>query len=230
MAQTLRTFATSPIKRLLSLLFLAPLTLAAQPTACPLSSHISIASGTFSSQPGVTFRLTHFVATLVPRAKTAPDCFQKDTVLTHGEIFIDNASLTQVFAGKLQATQSKIKDFKVQNDVGKVTLSGHITKLIPIAFTIEGPVTTDGSSLLLDSGKIKADGIPVKELLGLVHEHLSNLLNMNGVGGVAISGNTLSFSPAQIAHLKGHIDSVQTTPEGLILRYSRTAPKKPAAP
>ena len=227
MAQTPRTFAAQLLKRLFfSLpLFLNPLTLHAQPTPCPPPSHIAIASGTFSSQPGVTFRLSHFVATLEPRAKTAPDCYQKDTVLARGEIFVSNASLTHVFAAKLQGANSKIKDLTIQNTPGKVTLAGHITKIIPIAFTIEGPVSTDGNTLLLDAAKIKADGIPIKELLGLVGEHLSAIFNMNGVKGVAITGNTLSFAPAEIAHLRGHIDSVETTPEGLILRYGK-APLK----
>ena len=214
----------------LALLLLSPLSLLAQPTPCPPPSHISIASGTFSGQPEVTFRLTHFVATLQPRSKTAPDCFQKDTVLAHGEIFVSNDSLTHVFEAKLQGANSKIKDFKVENGLGKVVLSGKIVKLIPIAFTIEGAVTTDGTSLLLDAAKIKADGIPIKELLGIIHEHLSAIFNMNGVHGVSISGNTLIFSPAEIAHLRGHILSAESTPGGLILRYGRTPPQKPAAP
>ncbi len=218
------------MKRLLLLLpvFLSSLDLYAQPSPCPLPTHIAITSGTFSSQPGVTFRLSHFVATLEPRSKTAPACYQKDTVLAHGEIFVSNASLTQVFAGKLQGANSKIRNFKVENGIGKVTLSGNITKIIPIAFTIEGPVTTDGVSLLLDASKIKADGVPVKELLAVVGEHLSNVLNMNGVNGVTIAGNNLAFSPEQIAHLRGHIDSVETTNEGVILRYGKVPSKMSA--
>ncbi len=199
-----------------------------KPQTCPQPTHISIQSGTFSSQPGVSFRLTHFVATLVPRTRVLPGCLEKDTVMTRGEIFVSNESLTQVFAGKLTGSESKIKDFKVQNGVGHVTLSGHVTKLIPIDFSIDGPVTTDGSSLLLDASKIKADGIPVKALLGLVGEHLSAVLTMNGVAGVAVNDNQLAFSPEQIAHLKGHIDSVETTERGLTLRYG--PPKKAKTP
>ena len=186
-------------------------------------------SGTFSSQPGVTFRLSHFVATLEPREKTAPGCYQKDTVLAHGEIFISNESLTRVFASKLEAANSKIKNFKVQNGLGKVTLSGSITKVIPIAFTIEGPVSTDGKVLQLAATRIKADGIPVKALLDAVGEHLSAVLKLNGVPGVGVTGDTLSFSPEQIAHLKGHIDSAESRADGLILRYGKARPEKAPA-
>ena len=157
----------------------------------------------------------------MPRTQVLPTCLEKDTVMTHGEIFVSNESLTQVFAGKLQNSESKIKDFKVENDVGQATLSGHITKVIPIDFTIAGPVTTDGTSLLLDANKIKADGIPIKALLALIGEHLSAVLKMNGVPGVTVNDNQLVFSPAAIAHIKGHLDSVETTEKGITLRYGR---------
>ena len=198
---------------------------------CPQPSHISIDSGTFSSQAGVSFTLRHFVATLVPRSQVLPTCLEKDTVMTHGEIFVSNESLTEVFAGKLSNSDSKIKDFKVVNGVGQATLSGHITKVIPIDFTIAGPVTTDGTSLLLDATKIKADGIPIKALLALVGEHLSAVLKMNGLAGVAINENQLVFSPAAIAHIKGHLESVETSEKGITLRYGRlTRPTRSTRP
>ena len=58
-------------------------------------------------------------------------------------------------------------------------------------------------------------------MLELVVEHLSALVKLQGVAGVAITGNTLSFSPEQIAHLKGHIDSAECTADGLVLRYGK---------
>lgn len=193
-----------------------------------------MSSGTFSSQPGVTFALRHFVATLVPRSDKVPDCLQKTTVVSHADIFVSNDSLTHVFAAKLGQSQSKIKDFAVQNGMGKVTLTGNLSKVIPIHFAIAGPVTTDGKVLLLDAKEIKADGIPIKALLGLVGEHLSNVLGFQGMSGVAVKENTLSFAPEEIAHLKGYITAVETTPEGLTLHYgarprSHTSPARPVA-
>src|ERR1700712_961791 len=81
-----------------------------QASTCPPAvSHISINDGTFSSQPGVTFHLRHFVATLVPMGTTAPACNDKMTVVSRGEIFISNESLTRVFNEKLDSAESKIK-------------------------------------------------------------------------------------------------------------------------
>ena len=191
---------------------------------CPAApSHIDIANGSYSSGPGVTFVLHHFVATLVPRSTRPPRCQEKLTVVSHAEIFVSNDSLTQVFASKLGATDSKIKGLKIENGLDKVTLSGEIVKVLPLKFSIEGPVTTDGTSLQLNAVKIDADGIPIKALLGLIGDHLSSVIGMKGVVGVSVDGNTMTFFPEQIAHLKGHISSVSSSPQGLTLRYD-TAP------
>ena len=212
--------------RVFALALLVVGSLASEGSTCPGASHIAIGSGSFSSRPGVTFALRHFVATLEPMGKTAPSCFQKMTVLSRGEIFVTNASLTNVFAEKLGGPDSKIKDLKIENGLQKVSLTGKIKKVVPVEFSIEGPVTTDGTSLFVDANKIRADGIPIKALLAVVGEHLSSVLSLNGVSGVSVVGNRIAFAPEQIAHLKGHIDSVETTPAGLILRYTNPGAKK----
>ena len=179
--------------------------------------------GSFSSEPEVTFELRHFDATLVPQGGKAPLCNQKMTVVSHAEIFVSNESLTRVFADKLGESQSKIKGLQIENGLDKVSLRGEIVKGIPLHFSIEGPVTTDGTALLLHADKIDADGIPIKALLELVGDHLSSVLSFKGVKGVTVEGNTMAFYPEQIAHLKGHISAVETSPQGITLHYARPA-------
>lgn len=210
----------------LALLLLSVPALTAETPKCPPPpTHISFEAADFSAQPGVTFRLRHFTAMLVPRASTAPFCYQKMTVVSRAEIFVDNASLTTVFTAKLGESGSKIKDFKVQNGDGTVRLSGKITKIIPIDFIVEGPISTDGTSILLNATKIKADGIPIKALLDIVGQHLGSVLSMGDVGGVVVKDNTISFNPEQIAHLKGRLLTATAAPSGLTLRYGR-APRR----
>lgn len=211
--------------RLVPVLLLAGVSQAQAPPCPAPVAHISIQTGSYSSQPGVTFELRHFVAALVPQSDKAPDCYGKITAVSHAEIFVSNASLTRVFAEKLGQTASKIKNFEVQNHVGQVTLKGKIVKLIPIDFSISGPLTTDGVALLLDAREIKADGIPVKMLMAMVGEHLGSILKLKGMNGITVEDNRMAFLPEKIAHLKGYISSVETTEEGLTLRYGR----KPAA-
>ncbi len=199
-----------------------------QPIPCPALSHISIANGTYSPQSGVNFQLHPFVATLVPVSKQVPSCFIKMTVVSRATIFISNETLTRVFAEKLGATQSNIKGLKIENGLGKVTLSGQIVKIIPLQFSIAGPVSTDGTDLIVHAESIKADGIPLRLLLGMVGQHLSSVLGLKDVNGIQVEENVLRFSPERIAHLKGYIASAQTTPQGLILRYGKRPAK--AAP
>ncbi len=194
----------------------------AQQSPCPAtSSHIAISGGSYSSGPGVEFVLHHFVATLVPQGTTLPSCLQKMTDVSHADIFVSNESLTQVFAKKLSASSSHIRDMKVTHDANGATLTGEIVKVIPIKFMIQGPVSTDGKRLSLTAQKIDAEGIPMKMLLGMVGEHLSSVMSLKGVPGVEVNGNVMSFSPETIAHLRGYITSVETSPTGLTLHYGR---------
>lgn len=196
----------------------------------PASSHITVGTGFFGSAPGVTYHLHQFVATIVPMGNKSPTCFQKMTVVSHGEIFISNDSLTKVFTEKLAKSESKIKNFNIQNGNGTSKLTGQISKVIPVNFTVEGPVTTNGSAILLTATRIKADGIPLKALLSLIGQHLNSVLALKGMNGITVKDDVLSFSPEQVAHLRGYIDSVETTPQGLTLRMSkvRNSGHKPA--
>ena len=212
------------IARLAFLTFTGAATLYAQAVECPAAaSHIDMARGSFSSQPGVVFQLRNFHAALVPLGKSAPLCFEKLTVVSRAEIFVSNQVLNVIFSEKLKKSDSKIKDFKVKNGLSSATLSGSITRLIPIHFAVEGPVTTNGTDVRLSADRIKADGIPVKALLAVVGEHLNSVLKMNGMSGVSVEEDALLFSPEKVAHLKGHITQVATSPEGLTLRYGPDA-------
>lgn len=186
-------------------------------------------SGSYSSQPGVSFGLHHFSATLVPLGKREPSCLEKMTDVAHADIFVSNESLTRVFAKKLSATDSSIRDLKIVHGFGIATMSGEMVKVVPIKFSIEGPVTTDGTVIFITANKINADGIPLKLLLTMLGQHLSSVLGLKGVNGVQVEGNVMSFSPEKVAHLKGYLTSVETTPQGLTLHYGRKPHGSPAA-
>ncbi len=194
---------------------------AAKPPCPPPVSHISVEAGEYGSAPDITFQLHHFAATLEPLGRRAPSCYEKLTVVSHGEIFISDETMTKIFTTKLANSDSKIKDLQIQNSESGATLSGSVTKLklIPIHFSISGPVTTDGRRIRLEVKSIKADGIPIEDLLGILGDHLSTLFHIRGVQGIVIEKNSLSFSPIQVAHLKGRITGVSTLHHGLQLRY-----------
>ena len=178
-----------------------------------------MAQGTFSTQPGVSFKLTHFKALMTPMGKDSPSCFEKYTDVSRGDIFVTNESITNLFSEKLAATDTAITNLKIVHQVDGVTISGTMKKLVPISFTIFGPVSTDGSEIRMDAKTIKAEGIPVKALMALVGKDLNAMLQLKGAKGITVQDDTLSFSPEQVAHLRGYIASVSTSPQGLTLRY-----------
>jgi len=189
------------------------------PQCPPPVSHIQVEAGSFATQPGATFRLKHFSADLVPRGKSAPMCYAKLTVIHHGEIVADDASLIKVFTTKLAKGESKIKNFKIVNETQKVTLSGTLRKVVPVKFTIEGTLSTDGSSVSLHATTFKADGVPVKGLLGIFGKDLSSVVKVKGVQGISIQQNTVSFKLEPLADLKGHLAAASNIEGALVLRF-----------
>ena len=202
-----------------ALLLICPRALPQAPLCPPPPAHISVARGSYSSQPGIVFELRDFAAVLQPLGKTAPACYNKLTVVSHADIFVSDQSMTNLFAAKLTDSAAQIRDLRIDNNVGQVTLSGTITRLLPIHFSLSGPVSTDGSAIRMDVKAVKADGIPMKDLLKLLGEHLASVMNLKGVAGLVVDDNSISISPEQVAHLKGHLADVVTSAEGITLHY-----------
>ena len=212
----------------IALLLLTPAFAAQSKRPCPAPvTRLSMEKGDYSPMDGVTFDLAHFDADMVAKGKTSPLCYQRVTDIRHGDVAVSPQSLSHEFESKMQQSNSKVTDFKVETKDHTVAMSGKVKKVIDIPFTIEGPVSTDGQSLIFHADHIKAEGIPVKGLLGMLGDHLSNLLKSESVKGVMVKDNTIVFQTEQIANVKGHIASADVTPQGLLLKFTE-APVKQA--
>lgn len=209
---------------------------AAAPLKCPPPiSGLTMANGSYSPQQGVTFELHNFVGHLVPRGQHPPLCYVKYTQLDHGEIFVTSQSLSNIFTQKLVDANSQVQDVKIETGDNTARITGKIKRGVLLSFEINGPVSTDGTGINIQASKIKAEGVPVKGLLELIGKHLSSLMGAEGVNGVTVQGNTLTFQPAQLAQLRGHIEFIAASPAGLTLRYgpihhAKTTEKQPPPP
>ena len=199
----------------------------AQKPSCPSESGITVIRGSFQARPDVDYQLSNFHARLLPKGKAAPLCYERTTVVSKGEIFISSESITKVLSHELEKSNSKIKDFNVRHHIDGATLTGTITKIIPLHFSIAGPVTTDGSSVRLNVKTVKAEGIPIKELLKLVGGEINSLIQVRGIKVLEAGDDYISLSPEAVANLRGHITSVTTSDKGLTLRYG--PPRNPTA-
>jgi hypothetical protein len=202
----------------------------AETIKCPAPvTHIAVENGDYSPQAGVRFVLQDFAANQVARGKASPLCFMRMTDIQHGEVFIDTQSLSREFQSKSSQSGSPVHDLKLEINENGVALKGTLKKLIPISFTMEGPVTTDGRVLIFHASKIKADGIPIKGLLGMLGKHLESMLKSESIGGVTAKGDTIIFEPEKIAHVRGRIASAEVTPQGLSVKFAAQEPRQAAA-
>lgn len=202
----------------------------AETLRCPASvTLMEMNKGQYSPMQGATFELQNFSAHMVARGKNSPLCFNRMTEIEHGQVFISSASLTHLFERKIEQSESKVRDVKVEIKDNKAHLMGKMKNGVDVGFEISGPVSTDGTVLILKAEKIKADGIPVKMLLGVVGKHLGDLLGSESVDGVKAQGDKLIFAPASISHVTGRIAKLELTDKGMLLDFEGAAKKQVAA-
>ncbi len=166
---------------------------------------------------------------MVQFGKKSPLCFVRWTDIRQGDVFVSSQSLSHEFETKIkQSGDSKISDFQVETKDHLVDLKGKMKKLIPISFTLEGPVSTDGHALIFHATKVKADGLELKGLLDALGKHISSLMQSESVNGIIVKGDTIIFEPEQIAHVRGHIVSADVTPKGLFVKFAQLEQVKQA--
>lgn len=166
--------------------------------------------------------LHNFSAAMIARGAQSPFCFMRTTDVHRGTVEISVESLSRIFERKIQESESKVSNIKLKLGMGEVHLSGKLHKGITIPFSIDGDLTTDGTMLILNEKKFHAEGVPVKGLLALVGIHLSSLISSESIEGVSAQGNTLIFAPEKIAHVKGHIQSLDVNPNRLEIVFAGT--------
>jgi hypothetical protein len=74
---------------------------------CPATSKLEMVKGEYLWQPGVTFTLQNFLANLVPKGNTSPQCFIKSTEIQHGRVYVSTQSLSKLFQEKMEQGQQQ---------------------------------------------------------------------------------------------------------------------------
>lgn len=198
---------------------------------CPAQiTHMDVKQGTYSPVLGASFELRDFDADMVARGKGSPLCFVREAKIAHGGVFVSAESLTKLFQQKTRQGSTDVSDVKVETrDDQTAHISGKLHKKMDVSFEIEGPVTTDGTNLILQAKKIKADKFPVKALLGMMGKNLGTMLRSESVAGVEAREDTLIFKPALISHAEGHIAKLVLSSQGMEVTYTPEEKKTVAA-
>jgi hypothetical protein len=202
----------------------------AQNPPCPEPvTHLIIDKGQYLPAQGAVFILQSFRADLVSHSNKQPACSLRITQIDHGEVLITADSLTNFFNRKIEKSDSKIGEVKVEIKEGNLHLKGKVHKGVSIPFEVEGPVFTDGKNLILQAKKIKSAGLPMKGLLDLLGVHLTSLINSGQVNGVVANGDKLIFEPLKIANVQGRISRVNVTGNTLDISFGHPPAKKIAS-
>lgn len=192
-----------------------------EPLKCPdvASRHLTVTKGEYEPRPGVTLHLENFVADLVPQAKQLPYCLKNDTNVHQGRVFVDSAALTRIFNQKMGANK-KIQDIEVKTSGQKLSIGGKVRNVIPLHFTIEGPLTPVKAGIVdMHADSIHADGIPAKGLLGMFGKDLGDVVGQSSANGVKVEENTVRFDVEQLLQMHGEVTRVQVLPQGVALEF-----------
>ena len=194
-----------------------------EPLKCPdtPSRHLVIAKGEYEPRPGVTLHLENFVADLIPQSKQLPYCLKNDTNVQQGRVFVDSAALTRIFNQKMGANK-KIQDIEVKTSGQNLSIGGKVHKVIPLHFTIEGPLRPVQAGLVdMHADSIHADGIPAKGLLGMFGKDLGDVAGQSSAKGVKVEENTVRFDVEQLLQMHGEVTRVQVLPQGIALEFGQ---------
>ena len=206
----------------------------------PTPSKLSFGKGEYVSRPGIVFTLENFVAEMVPKGKTSPQCYIKETHIEHGRVYVSAESLTKLFRERVQNAGSNDSKQKPSNDskddsrkdsggISDVTITTKGNELdlsarkkgkIPITFDLIGPVDlADSHTLRLHVDKIKAAGISSKTLLKLFGFHLSKMMQPGSANGVVVQDDAILVNTEAIANVKGEISRVQVSGDDLVVDF-----------
>ena len=218
----MRPFRVLPLLMLLS----CCAAVADQPPCPEPVTHLIVDKGQYDPAPGAVFVLQGFRASLISHGKKQPGCSLRVTRIERGELLISADSLTKFFDRRIEQSGSKIDDIKVEIKDGTLHLKGKVHKGVGIPFEVEGPVSTDGTNLIVQAKKIKAEGVPMKGLLGMLGVHLSSLINSGKVNGVMADGDKLVFEPLKIANIEGKITKTNLSGNELEIYFGAATPNR----
>lgn len=68
-------------------------------------------------------------------------------MVERGEVFVTSETLSHVCEQDLEQANSKITDVKIETGDGTARPTGKVKEVVPMPFTIEAPITTDGTMI-----------------------------------------------------------------------------------
>jgi hypothetical protein len=154
--------------------------------------------------------------------------------LRAADLAMDGPSLTNLLRESLASRPSPLRDVKITIENGELHASGKLQKGVPVPFSMTATVSAapDGS-MRLHATKLKAVGVPVKGLLGLLGLDMASLMKMPPGSGIRADGDDLLMDTAAILpppQTEGKLQRVTVTGSRLSMHMAGGAapPPRPA--
>jgi hypothetical protein len=131
-----------------------------------------------------------------------------------GEIAMSTASLTALMNDYVFAyRKAPIKDLEITTDKGRLEQEGVLDKGIGIPFKVKAELlpTPDGR-IRVHARSIKAAGLPVKGLMGLLGIEMDDMVKIQAGRGIVVEDNDFILDPQQMLpppHIRGNVSSVR---------------------
>lgn len=174
----------------------------------------------------------------VSRAPGQPPVFddpQSYTVnLRKADVSMDTPSLNALLRRTLEARPAPIHDVTVTIADGLLQIKGKLQKGVPVPFSMKASVSATPEGLIrLQAAKLKAAGVPVKGLLGILGLDVADLMKMPPGSGIRADGDDLLMDPTALLpppRMTGRVQTVAIAGNRLVMGLTggATPPKRPA--
>jgi hypothetical protein len=185
-------------------------------------SRLYIASGTLISGSGAPIELRSLHAS-IEDGKGKKGCDPKAAPpqvvsIADGNAFLSDNSLNTLLNAAVAG--HSLQNIKVSSEKGKVKITGTAQKTIPVAFSVEGPVTLTPQGLIrLKAEKVSVADLPgLADLLGL---NPKNLTDHGSIKGVQAQKDAILFDPDLLWGLPvhGRVTRLVLERNGLLLTF-----------
>ena len=175
---------------------------------------------------GVVLRIVSLRGALLRTADSRPPWFDiRDSFVIRidaGEIAMSTASLTALMNHYVFAyRKAPIKDLEITTDEkGRLAEEGVLDKAVDVPFKVKAVVmpTPDGR-IRVHAKSIKAAGLPVKGLMGLLGIEMDDMVKIQAGRGIAVDDNDFLLDPQWMLpppRIRGDVTSVRVAGDEVI--------------
>jgi hypothetical protein len=189
---------------------------------------------------GVVLMIHSLRGALLRTAKSRPPVFDdRESFVIRidaGEIAMSTASLTALMNDHVFAyRKAPIKGLEITTDEGRLEQEGVLDKAIDIPFKVKAVLmpTPDGR-IRVHAKSIKAAGLPVKGLMGLLGIEMDDMVKIQAGRGIVVEDNDFILDPQQMLpapRIRGNVTSVRIEGDQVVQVFGTgTAPGRRLLP